>query len=71
MSKESSAFWSPFKNTQEFIEKDSKITKGFIQGTLFAVIGYGLGLVLFKAKTLRGFSAGAAATWQFRDQIEQ
>ncbi|CAK72269.1 unnamed protein product (macronuclear) [Paramecium tetraurelia] len=71
MSKEGSALWSPFKTTKEFIEKDQKITKGFIQGALFAVAGYGVGFLLFKGKTLRGFSAGTAATWRFRDQIEQ
>lgn len=38
-----------------------------MQGAVFAIIGYGIGLVLFRAKTLRGFTAGTAATWRFRD----
>lgn len=41
-----------------------------MQGAIFAVIGYGIGLVFFRARTLRGFTAGTAATWRFRDQIE-
>ncbi|CAK55791.1 unnamed protein product (macronuclear) [Paramecium tetraurelia] len=70
MSEGNNVFWQPFKTTKEFIEKDQKITKGLMQGAIFAVIGYGVGLVFFRARTLRGFTAGTAATWRFRDQIE-
>jgi len=62
--------WTPFKTTQEFIQKDQKLNNGLIQGLLFGALGYGVGLLLFKGKTLRGVSAGAFGAWRFKDQID-
>lgn len=65
----SDLLWKPFENEKDFVQKDTKINTAIINSSIMAITGYAVGFILFRSKSLRGFTSGAIATWTFRNSI--